>query len=164
MKKLAKQYGLTALLTISAFLCKGQQKEQLFPDVTIQTIDGNDIQTKDIFHKGEITIVSLWATWCTPCQNELDELNDKNWKSKNIRIIGISVDDARSTGRVKSLVNGKAWDFDVFLDPNNDLKRALNIGPIPYLAIVKDNKIVYSKTSYTPGSENELLKIIKELK
>lgn len=161
MKKSAKQYGLVALLVISTFLCKAQQQ---FPDVTIKTIDGKEIQTKDIFHKNEVTIVSLWATWCTPCQNELDELNDKNWKTKNIRIIGISVDDARSVGRVKSLVNGKDWDFDVFLDTNGDLKRALNIGPIPYLAIVKDNKIVYTKTSYTPGSEDDLLKIIQKLK
>ncbi len=161
MRKSAKQYGLIALLTISALLCRGQQ---LFPDVTIKTIDKQDIQTKNIFHKNEITIVSLWATWCTPCQNELDELNDKNWKDKGIRIIGISVDDARSVDRVKPLVNGKSWDFDVFLDPNNDLKRALNIGPIPYLAIVKDNKIVYQKTSYVPGSEDDLLKIIQNLK
>lgn len=164
MRRLATQYVLVALLAMSTFLCKGQQQPKLFPDVTIKTIDGTEIQTKDIFHKNEITIVSLWATWCGPCQKELDELNDKNWKNKNIRIIGISVDDTRSTGRVKSLVNGKSWDFDVFLDPNNDLKRALNIGPIPYLAIVKDNKIVYSKTSYTPGSEDELLKIIQKLK
>ncbi|MFN8407120.1 MAG: TlpA disulfide reductase family protein [Sphingobacteriaceae bacterium] len=162
MKTLAKQYWLVALLLIcTAFSSKAQTP---FPNVTIQDIDGKSIQVKDIFHKNEITIVSLWATWCTPCQNELDELNDRDLKSKGIRLIAVSEDDARTVGRVKSLANGKSWNFDVFLDPNNDLKRALNVGPLPFLAVVKDNSILYTKTSYTPGSEDELIKTVEKLK
>ena len=41
----------------------------------------------------------------------------------------------------------------------------MNVTLTPQVYVVdKDGKIVYSHTGYSPGSENELLKKIKELK
>lgn len=162
MSATIKQFGLAIFLMLETVFVS--QAQPAFPNVNIQTINGEKIQTKDILSKNQVTIISLWATWCTPCQNELDELNDRNLKGKNIRLIAVSEDDSRTISRVKALVNGKGWDFDVYLDPNNELKRALNVGPIPFLAVVKNNKIVYTKTSYTPGSEDELIKKVLSFK
>lgn len=162
MSATIKQFGLAVFLVLGTVFVSLAQPA--FPNVNIQTINGETVQTKDILNKNQVTIISLWATWCTPCQNELDELNDKDLKGKNIRLIAVSEDDSRTISRVKPLINGKGWDFDIYLDPNNELKRALNVGPIPFLAVVKNNKIVYTKTSYTPGSEDELIKKVLSFK
>ena len=48
--------------------------------------------------KTEFVILNLWASWCIPCQNEVDELLKISEKS-NITVIGILVDDSASNGR-----------------------------------------------------------------
>ena len=46
----------------------------------------------------EFIILNLWASWCIPCQNEVDELLKISQQS-NITVIGILVDDSASNGR-----------------------------------------------------------------
>jgi len=48
--------------------------------------------------KTEFVILNLWASWCIPCQNEVDELL-KISEQSNITVIGILVDDWASNGR-----------------------------------------------------------------
>ncbi|MFK7782528.1 TlpA family protein disulfide reductase [Psychroserpens sp.] len=136
------------------------------PNVDLTSIEGKSVTLKNETNKDGITIVSLWATWCVPCLKELDAINEVyvDWQEEtNVELIAVSVDDSRTVGRVKSLVNGKDWDYKVLLDKNNDLKRALNASSIPLTILVKDNKIVYEHSGYSPGAETELFEKIKEL-
>ena len=48
--------------------------------------------------KTDFVILNLWASWCIPCQNEVDELL-KISEQSNITVIGILVDDSASNGR-----------------------------------------------------------------
>ena len=48
--------------------------------------------------KTEFVILNLWASWCIPCQNEVDELL-KISEQSNITVIGILVDDSASNGK-----------------------------------------------------------------
>jgi len=60
------------------------------------------------------------------------------------------------------LANSKNWEYEILFDTNQEFKRAVNATSIPYLIIVKNNKIVYSHSGYTQGSEIELYEKIKE--
>ncbi|MDN3492945.1 TlpA family protein disulfide reductase [Winogradskyella bathintestinalis] len=136
------------------------------PNLDVTTIDGKTVALQDATNKDGITIISLWATWCVPCIKELDAINDiyDEWQDEtNVELLAISVDDSRTVRRVKSMVNGKGWEYTVLLDTNNDLKRALNASSIPLTILVKDNKIVYEHSGYSPGAELELFEKIKEL-
>lgn len=137
------------------------------PDLSLTSIDGKSISLKNEFNeKDKLYVFSFWATWCAPCINELDELNDVQalWKKEaNFEIIAISTDDARTQKRVKPLINGKGWDYKILLDTNQDLKRALSIVNIPYTIVVKNSKIVHIQNGYVPGSEIELFTKLKSL-
>ena len=76
----------------------------------------------------------------------------------------MSIDQAQNINKVKPLVDSHGWDYDVLLDPNSDLKRALGIQMIPYVLIV-DGKgnVVYKHNGYTDGAESELIEKVREL-
>jgi len=137
------------------------------PDVTLTNLEGKSVLLKNEFsEKDKLYIFSFWATWCGPCINELDELNDiiEDWKKElNLEVIAISTDDARTQKRVKPLVNGKGWPYTILLDTNQDLKRALTIVNIPYTLVVKNCQIVHIQNGYVPGSETELFAKLKQL-
>ena len=131
----------------------------------IKTLDGNTTSLEKISQENNLIVVSLWATWCVPCKNELDAINDVyvDWQEEtNVKVYAVSVDDSRTVSRVKPMVNGKAWDFTILLDTNNDLKRELGASTVPLTLIIKNGKIVFRHSGYTPGSEEELFEEIKK--
>ena len=154
-------------LVILLLVCTAAFAQKELPNLTLNNIDGKSIVLKSEFNEQDkIYIFSFWATWCTPCIQELDELNDlqDEWKkSINFEIIAVSTDDSRTQKRVKPLINGKGWNFNIIMDTNQDFKRILSIANIPYTIVVKNQQIVHIQNGYVPGSENELLEKLKSL-
>ena len=156
---------LTALLiALAPSLLIAQAK---LPSVTVQTLDGKKINTSTWSNNGKPIIVNFWATWGAPCKRELSAIADKydTWQQETgVKLIAVSIDDARSMARVAPYVNGQDWDYDVVLDPNGDLKRALNVNNVPHTFLI-DGKgaIVWQHNNYEPGDENELYQKVKEL-
>lgn len=141
--------------------------QKQLPDLNLQSLEGKSISLKNDFNeKDKLYIFSFWATWCVPCINELEEMNDvqEQWKKElPIEIIAVSTDDSRTQKRVKPLVTGKEWNYKVLFDTNQDFKRALSIVNIPYTIVVKNGVIVHIQNGYVPGSETELYKKLKTL-
>lgn len=138
----------------AAALCQAQE---ISPNAIVKDLSGNSIQMGDVL-KDDVVIVSFWATWCKPCQNELDALAEIEdiWADK-LRVVAISIDDARSASKVRSTVKAKMWPYEVYTDENSTLAKSLNISTIPFVMIVSGGKTVYSHTGYTPGSERLLV-------
>lgn len=138
----------------AAALCQAQE---ISPNAIVKDLSGNSIQMGDVL-KDDVVIVSFWATWCKPCQNELDALAEIEdiWADK-LRVVAISIDDARSASKVRSTVKAKMWPYEVYTDENSELAKSLNISTIPFVMIVSGGKTVYSHTGYTPGSERLLV-------
>lgn len=140
--------------------------QQEFPSVDLKSLDSETINTSSFNEADKLYVFSFWATWCAPCIQELEAISEvyQDWKTQiNLEVIAISTDDSRTQKRVKPLVNGKGWEYNVLLDTNQDLKRKLSIANIPYLIVVKNGKIVFIQNGHTPGAEEELLAKLKTL-
>jgi|TARA_B110000211_G_scaffold4658_1_gene5231 thiol-disulfide isomerase/thioredoxin len=154
------------LLFLVCFLCYNAAFSQItIPNINLNTLSGKSVKIQDEISKDKITILSFWASWCVPCINELDAISEvyEDWQEDfNMELIAISTDDARTQKRIRPMVNGKGWPYKILLDKNQELKRALNISTIPQIIILKDSKIIYIHSGYSPGVEDEFYDIIKE--
>jgi thiol-disulfide isomerase/thioredoxin len=143
------------------------EKKNNLPSVEIKDVNGNIVNTSTFSNDGKPFIISFWATWCKPCLRELSTIHDvyDEWvEETGVKLIAVSIDDSRSSASVLPLVNGKNWEYEVYLDTNSDFKRAMNVNNIPHTFII-DGKgnIVWQHTTFSQGSENEMIGVIEKL-
>ncbi|MEI6748927.1 MAG: TlpA family protein disulfide reductase [Bacteroidales bacterium] len=154
-------------LTIIGFGQETTKTIRKIPAVSIQDINGHKINTAELSNNGKPIIISFWATWCKPCISELTTINEvyADWqKETGVKLIAVSIDDARSSAKVLPMVNAKAWDYEVLLDQNGDFKRALNVNAVPHTFLINGKgEIVWQHTSFIEGNELELIELVRKL-
>lgn len=158
-----KHYVIILVLSLNFTLFAQEQ----LPNTTLKTLSGSNTTLTEIAAIDDLIVVSLWATWCVPCKNELDAVAEvyDDWVSETgVKYYAVSIDDSRTAKRVRPMINGKGWEFEILLDENSDLKRAFGVSTVPYTVIIKSGEIVFKHTGYTPGFEDELYDQIVALK
>ena len=130
------------------------------PSVNIKDMEGNSLNFSKISNNGKPMIISFWATWCKPCKAELNTIAEEydDWVDETgVKLVAVSIDDARSSSRVEPYVNAQGWEYLVLMDPNSDLRRAMGVNNVPHTFLVDGaGKIVWDHNNYSPGDEEEL--------
>lgn len=67
---------------------------------TTQTIAGEDV-TQEIFQGHQLTLVNLFATWCTPCVQEIPELEElsRTMADRGVQVVGVVLDTVDGSGQ-----------------------------------------------------------------
>ena len=156
-----KKFFLAACLALSAFTASAA-----LPSVTLQDINGNNVDTAALSNDGKPFVISFFATWCKPCLRELKAINNvlPDWEDETgVKIVAVSIDEAQNAQKVKPLIEGKGWtDYTVLLDPSGEFKRQLGVNDIPHVFVVDGNgNIVWNHQGYVDGGEADILEAVK---
>jgi thiol-disulfide isomerase/thioredoxin len=158
------------LLLVACFCAIGlfAQGAKVLPSANLKTMEGQVLNTQDLAKSGKITVLSFWATWCSPCKKELDAIMDyyEEWQETyGMELIAISVDDPRTAAKIPAMVSQKGWEYRILHDYNKEFQQAANVQSVPYTILLdQSGNIVFEHTGYAPGDELELEEHMKELK
>ncbi|MES2284171.1 MAG: TlpA disulfide reductase family protein [Bacteroidota bacterium] len=165
MKKII--IGLFALSIITN-TAKAQNTEgRALPAADLKTVEGKTVNSSKFTNDGKPIIISFWATWCKPCKKELDAISEnfEEWqKETGVKLIAISIDDSRSSGKVGTDAKSHGWDYEIYIDQNQDFKRAMNVNNVPHTFIINGKgEIVWQHNSYAEGDEDHLYEALKKI-
>ncbi|MFT5919334.1 MAG: cytochrome c biogenesis protein CcmG/thiol:disulfide interchange protein DsbE [Granulosicoccus sp.] len=163
------KYNLLLALSFALLISSvsAQDVKKTIPSATVKSLDGKSFNTSDFNNDGKPMIINFWATWCAPCKKELNNIAEvyEDWVDETgVKLIAISIDDARSQTRVLPYINGSSWDYEVYIDENQDFKRSMGVNNVPHTFLVDGSgNIVYQHNNYAPGDEDELFEKIIDL-
>ena len=161
-----KKLFLSLLATI-LFSTLSIAQNRALPSVDVITVTEERFNITDLENNGKPIVISFWATWCKPCKEELNTIAEvyEDWQDETgVKLVAISIDNSRSMAKVAPYVNASDWDYEVYIDPNGDLKRAMGISTVPHTFLLNSKKeIVWQHKGYVDGDEDELLEQIKKL-
>jgi peroxiredoxin len=158
---------LALMIGISVYAQDEKKQGRKVPSIDLRTAEGEPFNTADISNDGKPIILSFWALWCKPCIKELNTIADEyyDWQEETgVKLIAVSIDDARSSSKVKPFADGNDWDYEILLDANGDFKRAMNVNMIPHTFILDgDGNVVWQHTSFSEGGELQLINNVRKV-
>ena len=109
--------------------------------------------------KTDYIILNLWASWCIPCQNEVEELL-KISEESNITVIGVLVDDSASNGR-EFIKNNKIPYKNILKEEESDIVLSqFNWTGIP-TTLILDSNLFILHTLNGEITANEIFELTK---
>ena len=158
---------LTFLVVLLTTTFSFSQNARKLPNIEVKTLKGDAFNISELNNDGSPIVISFWATWCKPCKKELNNISEvyEDWQEETgVKLVAISTDDTRSMSKVAPYINSSDWEYEIYLDPNADLKRAMSVSTIPHTFLLNGKKeIVWQHRGYVEGDEEELYTKIVEL-
>ncbi len=157
--------ALTALLLTTSASAQSLDDRQAAPAITIDGLDGSRVDLQDL--RGQVVVISFWATWCRPCLQELPHLAtfQTRYRDQGLTVLGISTDTPDSLPQVRAITRRNNWSFQVLLDPEGAVQQLLNPrGNNPFtLVLDRQGRIVYAHEGYSSGDERVIEELIQTL-
>jgi thiol-disulfide isomerase/thioredoxin len=94
-------------------------------------------------YRGKPLLINVWASWCTPCREEMGSLNRlaRRYNGKQFNVIGISTDDYVDAAEL--FVRKSKFSFVNYIDSKVFLENMLGANTIPTTVLVDaDGKVL----------------------
>ncbi|MCI1959770.1 MAG: TlpA family protein disulfide reductase [Clostridia bacterium] len=116
---------------------------------TTVDIDQNKVDSS-VFKGKKLTMVNIWATYCSPCINEMPELAEisSEYKDRDFQIIGMPIDTINSDGsasddqvkEAKSVIDSTGADYLHILPSLDSMTELIStISAVPTTVFVDEN-------------------------
>jgi thiol-disulfide isomerase/thioredoxin len=109
------------------------------PSLKLKDLTGQTVTLASL--RGHIVVLSFWATWCAPCQEELPRLSaiSKSY-AQNVRFIAVSIDDKKDIHKIQIFLQKHDISLDVWTGANADTLDRFGLGNIvPGTVILDEN-------------------------
>lgn len=132
------------------------------PQFQGEMLDGKRTSLKQSLRPGRSLILCFWASWCTPCLQELKEVSNriKQDPSLPLDMLAINVDTSETASDVGPTLKLHGFDFPVVMDPKHEIfSKYQGAKSLPFSALIQSNGEIATTFS---GFDEQMFEEIKK--
>ena len=104
--------------------------------IIFEDFSGNEINLKD--YHGKLVIINFWATWCTPCKEEMPSLDrlyqDNNFK--NLQVLAVNMEPPNTIKTKKFFANLNIKKLEIYFDHNLNFVKEFKLRGVPTTVLI----------------------------
>jgi cytochrome c biogenesis protein CcmG, thiol:disulfide interchange protein DsbE len=131
------------------------------PSFSLKGLNGNKVTLKSL--KGKPIILTFWATWCSPCKEELPTLEKfGEGKKDQLTILTIAMDGDEK--KVRRFIEENKMNLVVVLDVSEQTARTYRVRMIPTTFLInREGMIIGTIVGQRDWSVQEAWSAVKQL-
>jgi len=132
------------------------------PDFAAKSNSGRNVRLSEL--RGQVVLVNFWATWCSPCRQELPLLNKiyTQYRSAGFMLLAVNVDDNRRDA--EAMLKRLDLRFPTLFDGNKSVAKLYGVDTMPAtLVIDRDGRVRFVHRGYYDGYERKYEQQVREL-
>jgi thiol-disulfide isomerase/thioredoxin len=130
---------------------EAQAGRQTTPEFKLPNVAGGYMTSEDL--KGKVTVVDLWATWCSHCAEEVPIFNRlyDTFKDQDVAIVGIAVQSPRRD--IPSKVRQLGMEYPVLIGDDQALHAFGRVEGYPTTVVLNKEGEIYRHYMGTVSEE-----------
>jgi cytochrome c biogenesis protein CcmG, thiol:disulfide interchange protein DsbE len=112
----------------------------LAPDFCITTDQGRQVTPASF--GGKVLVLNFWATWCSPCVQEIPSLNQfqKRFEKAGVVVVAVSID--KNPQKYRAFLDRIHVSFDTARDPQAGISAKYGTFQYPETYIIKNGRVM----------------------
>lgn len=132
------------------------------PDFVAKSDSGRNVRLSEL--RGQVVLVNFWASWCSPCRQELPLLNKiyARYRAAGFVLLAVNVDDNRKDA--DTMLKRLDLRFPTLFDGSKSVSKLYGVDTMPAtLVIDRDGRVRYVHRGYYEGYERKYDQQVREL-
>jgi peroxiredoxin len=130
------------------------------PDFVLKSVTGKNLRLSE--YRGDVVMLSFWATWCGDCRAQLGELGEmrERYRDAGIELLAVSLD--QNARQASETMAGAS--YPVLHDAGGEVGRLYDVTKMPVMVLIDRGGVVREVfEGFRRGNEEQYLEQVQAL-
>jgi peroxiredoxin len=114
----------------------------LAPEISLTSLDGEVVNLSDL--RGQVVLVNIWASWCTPCKTEMPAIQNMydKYKDDGFVVLAVNATNSDNINNVMNFVDNQNLTFPILLDIEGAISQKYQVQALPSSFFITKDGII----------------------